>query len=54
MQGATTAQLQEIAVALDHRGQSPQNHHFLLLTVCDRSDAERNFSDIERRISLFR
>jgi hypothetical protein len=41
MQGATTAQLQKIAVTLDHRGQSLTNHLFLLRTVSYRSQAEK-------------
>jgi hypothetical protein len=53
LQRATTAQPREMSVTLDHRGRSPTNHQFLLLSVCDRSDAKKSLAHIERRIVLF-
>jgi hypothetical protein len=54
VQRATTAQPQEIALTLVHRGRTPTNHQFLLLPDCNRSDAERSLWHIERCIALFR
>jgi hypothetical protein len=51
MHEATTAQPQKIAVILDHCGQSPTNHHFLLDRVCEDEDAEE--TPVARRASHF-